>query len=64
VQIMTIHKSKGLEHHTVIFVGLDDDAWWSLDKQPEESRSSFFVASHALSNVYFHLLRNAGSGEV
>jgi len=27
VPLMTIHKSKGLEYHTVIFVGLDDAAW-------------------------------------
>ncbi|WP_202035041.1 3'-5' exonuclease [Paraburkholderia tropica] len=27
---MTIHKSKGLEFHTVIFYGLDNPTWWSL----------------------------------
>lgn len=44
VSIMTIHKSKGLEYHTVIFVGLDDTAWRHFLSQPEESRSCFFVA--------------------
>ncbi|WP_267903779.1 UvrD-helicase domain-containing protein [Rhizobium mongolense] len=28
IPLMTIHKSKGLEYHTVIFIGLDDSAWW------------------------------------
>jgi len=54
VPIMTIHKSKGLEYHTVIFVGLDDSAWWSFRLQPEESRSAFFVAfSRAKEQIYF-----------
>jgi superfamily I DNA/RNA helicase len=44
IPIMTIHKSKGLEYHTIVFVGLDDAAWWSFRTQPEESRSAFFVA--------------------
>ena len=44
VPIMTVHKSKGLEFHTVIYIGLDDKTWWSFKKQPEESRSVFFVA--------------------
>src|ERR1700730_10452278 len=34
---MTIHKSKGLEYHTVIFVGLDDGAWWSFAKDQVEA---------------------------
>lgn len=41
---MTIHKSKGLEYHTVIFVGLDDDAWWSFAKDTVEGTAGFFVA--------------------
>ena len=28
--LMTIHKSKGLEYHTVVFLALDDRAWWSF----------------------------------
>src|SRR5262249_44283772 len=30
VTLMTIHKSKGLEFHTMIFYGLDNQSWWSL----------------------------------
>jgi superfamily I DNA/RNA helicase len=42
--LMTIHKSKGLEYHTVIFVGLDDGAWWSFAKDQVEATAGFFVA--------------------
>jgi superfamily I DNA/RNA helicase len=44
VSLMTIHKSKGLEYHTVIFVGLDDDAWFAFRKQTKEEMCGFFVA--------------------
>jgi superfamily I DNA/RNA helicase len=42
--LMTIHKSKGLEYHTVIFVGLDDGAWWSFKRDQVEATAGFFVA--------------------
>ncbi len=42
--LMTIHKSKGLEYHTVIFVGLDDGAWWSFKNDEIEATAGFFVA--------------------
>lgn len=42
--LMTIHKSKGLEYHTVIFVGLDDQAWWNFSKDEHEAKASLFVA--------------------
>lgn len=42
--LMTIHKSKGLEYHTVVFVGLDDGAWWSFSKDQLEATAGFFVA--------------------
>jgi superfamily I DNA/RNA helicase len=35
---------KGLEYHTVIFVGLDDDAWWSFANDALEATAGFFVA--------------------
>ncbi|MEQ8996709.1 MAG: 3'-5' exonuclease [Coleofasciculus sp. B1-GNL1-01] len=63
VPIMTIHKSKGLEHHTVIFVGLDDDAWWSFPNQPEESRCAFFVAlSRAKQRIIFTYCKQRSQG--
>jgi len=39
-----VHKSKGLEFHTMIFFGLDDKTWWSLKPNNKEELSSFFVA--------------------
>ncbi|MEW4275371.1 ATP-dependent helicase [Priestia megaterium] len=42
--IMTIHKSKGLEYNTVIFIGVEDSAFWNFSNQSEEDKKSFFVA--------------------
>jgi superfamily I DNA/RNA helicase len=44
IPLMTIHKSKGLEYHSVIFVGLDDGAWWSFADDQIEATAGFFVA--------------------
>ena len=61
IPIMTIHKSKGLEYKTVIFLGFDDDAWWSFSKQPEESKCAFFVAlSRAKERVIFTYCQQRG----
>jgi DNA helicase II / ATP-dependent DNA helicase PcrA len=54
VPIMTIHKSKGLEYHTVIFLGLEDNAFWSFANQSQEDLCAFFVAfSRAKKQVFF-----------
>lgn len=51
---MTIHKSKGLEFHTVIFLGLEDSQWWAFADQADEEKRSFFVAfSRAVERVFF-----------
>ncbi|WP_294332924.1 3'-5' exonuclease [Chryseobacterium sp. sg2396] len=51
---MTIHKSKGLEYHTVIFIGLEDGAFWSFQQQPDEDKCTLFVAlSRAKERVAF-----------
>lgn len=42
--LMTLHKSKGLEYHTVIFIGLDDSAWWSFAQDTADATAGFFVA--------------------
>ncbi|AAP85919.1 DNA 3'-5' helicase (plasmid) [Cupriavidus necator H16] len=42
--LMTLHKSKGLEYHTVIFIGLDDSAWWSFVQDTVDATAGFFVA--------------------
>lgn len=54
VSIMTVHKSKGLEYHTVIFLGLEDTAFRDFARQPEDERRAFFVAfSRAKQRVLF-----------
>jgi DNA helicase-2/ATP-dependent DNA helicase PcrA len=52
--IMTIHKSKGLEYHSVVFVGFEDSAFWGFRKNPTEETCAFFVAfSRAKERVVF-----------
>lgn len=54
VPAMTIHKSKGLEFHTVVFLGLEDSQWWNFSNQPDEEKRSFFVTfSRAIQRVLF-----------
>jgi DNA helicase-2/ATP-dependent DNA helicase PcrA len=54
IPIMTIHKSKGLEYNTVIFVGLEDNAFWSFKSQTESDKKAFFVAlSRAKERIIF-----------
>jgi superfamily I DNA/RNA helicase len=51
---MTIHKSKGLEFKTVIFLGLEDSQWWGFRRQPDEEKRAFYVAfSRAIDRVVF-----------
>jgi len=44
IPIMTMHKSKGLEYHTVIFIGLEDNALWGYEREPKDETCGFFVA--------------------
>jgi DNA helicase-2/ATP-dependent DNA helicase PcrA len=65
IPIMTVHKSKGLEYHTVVFVGLEDSSFWNFRKSPDEEKCGFFVAfSRAIKRVVFtfseYRPRNAG----
>lgn len=61
VRLMTVHKSKGLEYHTVIFVGLHQNAFWSYQNNQEEETNAFFVAlSRARERVYFTQSREGG----
>jgi superfamily I DNA/RNA helicase len=43
IPLLTVHKSKGLEYDTVIFMRLDDSSWWSFEKDREEGLATFFV---------------------
>ena len=61
IPLMTIHKSKGLEFHTVIFHGLDDQSWWSLTPNRPEELKAFFVAfTRAKQRVFFTLNSSKG----
>ncbi|WP_171419123.1 3'-5' exonuclease [Paenibacillus alvei] len=54
VPIMTIHKSKGLEYKTIIFLGLEDAAFFRFTDQREEDTAAFFVAlSRAKNTLHF-----------
>ncbi len=62
IPLMTIHKSKGLEYHTVIFVGLDDGAWWSFAGDQVEATAGFFVAfTRAKQRVVFTYCAKRGA---
>ena len=59
---MTIHKSKGLEYHSVIFIGLDDDAWWSFPSDQFEATAGLFVAfTRAKQRVLFTYCAQRGT---
>lgn len=54
VPLLTIHRSKGLEYHTVFFLGLDDNQWWAHNRDIEGSTATFFVGlSRAAQRVVF-----------
>ena len=62
IPLMTIHKSKGLEYHSVIFVGLDDGAWWSFANDQIEATAGFFVAfTRAKQRVIFTYCARRGT---
>jgi len=44
VQIMNIHKCKGLEYHAVYFIGLEDQAFWNYIREPFENNCAIYVA--------------------
>lgn len=61
IALMTIHKSKGLEFHTIIFYGLDNQTWWSLMPDRMEELNSFFVAfTRAKQRAFFTLCTERG----
>ena len=62
VPFMTVHKSKGLEFHTMIFFGLDNQSWWSLKPDNDEELKSFFVAfTRAMQRAFFTSCKERGS---
>ena len=62
VPLLTIHRSKGLEYHTVFFVGLDGDQWWAHARDTIESTMAFFVGvSRAAERLIFTQCDQRGS---
>ena len=68
IPIITVHKSKGLEYHTVVFMGLEDSALFKFSEQTDEEMRTFFVAfSRAKKRVLFtfcdrRIKKGKGSG--
>ena len=61
IQLMTIHTSKGLEFHTMIFYGLDNKTWWRLEPCRTEELNAFFVAfTRAKQRAFFTLCTQSG----
>lgn len=61
VPLMTVHKSKGLEYDTIVFIGMDDAAWWSFRSDDPEGLSTFFVAlTRAKQRAIFSFCRERG----
>lgn len=60
VPLMTVHKSKGLEFHTMIFLGLDDRSWWSLNPDSDEMKSFFVAFTRAMQRAFFTRCRQRG----
>jgi superfamily I DNA/RNA helicase len=58
IPMMTVHKSKGLEYDTIVFVGLDDQAWWAHVPGDSEGVAAFFVA---LSRAIFAFCQERGA---
>lgn len=59
--LMTVHKRKGLEYDTMIFIGLDDENWWSHSRNNPDGLATFFVAlSRAKQRALFTFCRERG----
>ncbi|MFK4875272.1 UvrD-helicase domain-containing protein [Novosphingobium sp. ZW T3_23] len=64
IALMTVHKSKGLEFHTMIFFGLDNSSWASLKPGADEELNAFFVAfTRAAQRAFFTCCEERG-GEI
>lgn len=61
IPLMTVHKSKGLEYDTIVFIGLDDNAWWAHTPGNPEGLATFFVAlSRAKQRAIFAFCQERG----
>lgn len=53
VRLMTVHKSKGLEAHTIIFFSLKDSSFYYKANMGEEALTFFVAVSRAEQRVFF-----------
>lgn len=53
VRLMTVHKSKGLEAHTIIFFSLKDSSFYPKADMDEEALAFFVAVSRAEQRVFF-----------
>ncbi|MBU2960267.1 ATP-dependent helicase [Citreicella sp. C3M06] len=53
VRLMTVHKSKGLEAHTIIFFSLKDSSFYYRANMDEEALAFFVAVSRAEQRVFF-----------
>lgn len=61
VALLTVHKSKGLEYDSVVFLGIDDSQWWSYSPGQLEGKATFFVGlSRAAERVLFTFCEERG----
>lgn len=65
VPLLTITKSKGLEYDVVVLLGLDDNDWWSFQRNPDEGHSTFFVAaSRARERLFMTLCKHQRTAKI
>lgn len=61
IPLLTVHKSKGLEYDTVIFMRLDDSSWWAFEKDRDEGLATFYVGlSRPKQRLVFTFAENLG----
>lgn len=62
VPLLTIHRSKGLEYHTVFFLALDDAQWWAYRRDAVESTMAFYVGlTRAMERIVFTYVSQRGN---
>lgn len=59
IPVMTVHKSKGLEFDAILFLGLEENAFFASHGMTQEDASAFFVAvSRARRMIYITATEN------
>ncbi|WP_405734950.1 ATP-dependent helicase [Streptomyces sp. NBC_01537] len=65
VVLLTAHRSKGLEYHTVFFLGIHARQWWAYGSDRREGTSTFFVGlSRAAHRLIFTTDRTDRNGPI